>query len=295
MNVLVTGSKGQLGSEIKRLSLNFPNQNFFFASREDLDICNKTDVFNYVNRNNISTIINCAAYTAVDKAESEPNLADKINHLAVRSLSEISVECSIRLIHISTDYVFNGKGFKPYSIDFPTEPINVYGRTKLAGENAMLEINPKNSMIIRTSWVYSSFGNNFVKTMLRLSEQKESLNVICDQVGSPTYAKDLAEFILKEAIHFENVQVKKYHFSNEGVCSWYDFAKAIMELQNRECEILPIPSTEYPTPAKRPYYSIMDKTGLSKQFAFQIYHWRDSLKKCLETIRIDFNSPVECR
>lgn len=284
MNILITGSKGQLGSEIKELASDYPDHEFFFTSREDLDICNKKALEEFVTSNQIETIVNCAAYTEVDKAESEAELADEINHLAVRSLAEISAEKDICLIHISTDYVFNGKGFRPYPTDHPTDPVNVYGSTKLAGEKAMIAVNPKNSMIIRTSWVYSYFGNNFVKTMLRLGKERKELNVICDQVGAPTNARDLAKFILSEGLKVKNKQVAVYHFSNEGVCSWYDFARAIMEEAGLECKVNPIPTTAYPTPAQRPYYSLMDKTRLTGDFNYYIPYWKESLMNCIEKI-----------
>lgn len=219
MRLLITGSNGQLGSEIKELSIRFPEYDFFFTSREELDIYDKGSVKGFVRINEINVIINCAAYTAVDNAESEPALADKINHLAVKNLSEIAKEAEVGLIHISTDYVFNGKGYRPYSIDYPTDSINMYGKTKLAGEEGMRAINFENSMIIRTSWVYSSYGNNFVKTMLKLGEEREELNVISDQVGAPTYGKDLAHFILAKAVKRKNKELEIFHFSNEGVCS----------------------------------------------------------------------------
>lgn len=283
--ILVTGANGQLGSEIRAISNDYKEFKFFYTTREELDICDKQAVENYVSLNNINSIVNCAAYTAVDKAESETELADKINHLAVRNLAEIARDKKIKLIHISTDYVFNGEGFKPYPIDYFTDPVNRYGKTKLDGENAMREVNPENSMIIRTSWVYSSLGNNFVKTMLRLGVEKGELNVICDQVGAPTYAKDLACFILEEAIKFQNNEVEVYHFANEGVCSWYDFARAIMEEAGLNCTVNPIPTIAYPTPATRPYYSLMDKTALTAKFNYEIPYWKESLKECIKILK----------
>jgi dTDP-4-dehydrorhamnose reductase len=282
--ILVTGANGQLGSEIRAISNNYPEFDFFFTTRLELDICDQQAVEEYVALNNINSMINCAAYTAVDKAESEPELTDKINHLAGKGLAEIAKKFDISLIHISTDYVFDGKGYKPYPVDHPTAPINVYGKTKLDGEKAFRKINPKNSMIIRTSWVYSSFGNNFVKTMLRLGAEREELNVICDQIGTPTYARDLAEFILKKAVRIKNENVETYHFSNEGVCSWYDFAKEIMLQADLNCKVYPIPTNAYPTPAKRPYYSLMDKTAITKVFNYNIPNWKESLSKCVTVI-----------
>ena len=284
MNILVTGSNGQLGSEIRFLAPDFKEFNFFFTDVAELDITDKQAIEKYVIDHNIQAIINCAAYTAVDKAESEPELADLINHIAVKNLAEISQEKDLRLIHISTDYVFNGQGYKPYPTDHPTQPVNKYGETKLKGELALKAANPANAVIIRTSWVYSSFGNNFVKTMLRLGEEREEINVIADQVGVPTYARDLADFILEKALHYTAEIVKTDHYTNEGVCSWYDFAREIMELGNKNCMVKPIPTSDYPTPAKRPFYSLMDKSKIKTDFNYKIPYWKESLKMCIERI-----------
>ncbi len=284
-NLLITGSNGQLGSEIRVLAKNYPNFNFFFTDKEELDITDKIALENYIQENNIHILINCAAYTAVDKAESEPGLADKINHLATQYMAAIAKKYAIRLIHISTDYVFDGKGHQPYPVDYPTNPINQYGATKLKGEEALKSSNPDNALLIRTAWVYSSFGHNFVKTMLRLGAEKEELRVVADQVGTPTYAHDLAEFILKNALNAQHTGVKTYHFTNEGVCSWYDFAQAVMELGGKSCKITPIATAEYPTPAARPSYSVLDKTTLKKDFKVEIPYWRDSLKDCIERLK----------
>lgn len=287
MRILITGSKGQLGSDLKELSINYPEYQFFHTDVEQLDITDKKAIADFVANNDINVIINCAAYTAVDKAESEPGLAKKINHAAVQFLAEIAKEKEVKLIHISTDYVFDGKGFKPYPVDHPTSPVNTYGSTKLDGEMAMKKINPAGSMIIRTSWVYSSYGNNFVKTMLRLGEERDELNVICDQVGTPTYAGDLANFILQKAIFAENEKVETYHFTNEGVCSWYDFAKEIMMQAELDCAVHPIPTTAYPTPAKRPHYSVMDKSGITQDLNYNIPYWKESLIKCINRIKAE--------
>ncbi len=234
-NILVTGSNGQLGSEIRELSPNY-SYNFFFTDRNNIDITSKDNIKAFCQTNNINVIINCAAYTAVDKAESDEINADLINRKAVKKLALVSKELNIKLIHISTDYVFDGKNFKPYIEEFQTNPQGIYGKTKLDGENEMRDINPKNSIIIRTSWVYSSFGNNFVKTMLRLGREKESLGVIFDQVGTPTYAKDLAKIILDIILRITNEKVEIYNYSNEGVLSWYDFAKEIMKMAKLDCK-----------------------------------------------------------
>lgn len=283
-NILITGSKGQLGSELREIAANYPSFNFFFTDVDELDICDKTAIEKFILSHEIETVINCAAYTAVDKAESETELADKINHIAVENLAEIAEKHHAGLIQISTDYVFDGKGHQPYPTDHPTDPVNNYGATKLKGEKVMAEINPENSLIIRTSWVYSSFGGNFVKTMLRLGKEKEELNVVYDQVGVPTYAADLAKFILDHAVNTKNRNVKTYYFTNEGVCSWYDFAKKIMELGNRDCKVNPVPTSAYPTPAQRPFYSLMDKTSLKEDFSTEIPHWEESLKKCMDKL-----------
>ena len=279
-NILVTGSNGQLGSEIKALSQNY-DDHFVFTDKESLDIGDKEAVLKIVQENNIDTIINCAAYTAVDRAESDEESANKINHLAVRNLAQVAKDEDLKLIHISTDYVFDGKNYKPYVENEPTNPNGVYGKTKLMGEKAIEEISPKNSIIIRTSWVYSSFGNNFVKTMLKLGKTKERLTVINDQVGTPTYARDLAKAILDILPQINNDKPQIYHYSNEGVLSWYDFAKEIMKMAKLKCEIEPIATKEYPTPATRPHFSLLNKAKIKKDFGITIPCWKDSLDACL--------------
>ena len=280
-NILVTGSNGQLGSEIRELSSNY-SYTFFFTDRNNIDITSKDSIKAFCQTNNINVIINCAAYTAVDKAESDELNADLVNRKAVKKLALVSQDLNIKLIHISTDYVFDGKNFKPYCEEFQTNPQGVYGKTKLDGENEMRDINPKNSIIIRTSWVYSSFGNNFVKTMLRLGSEKESLGVIFDQVGTPTYARDLAKTILDILPKIENSKVEIYNYSNEGVLSWYDFAKEIMKMAKLDCKINPIETFQYPTPAKRPHYSLLNKSRIKSTFNIEITYWKDSLDECLK-------------
>ena len=223
-NILVTGANGQLGSELRELAPEYKNYNFFFAGVKELDICNHKEVANFIKVNQIGTVINCAAYTAVDKAEDDFELADKINHLAVANFAQIAKDKHIKLVHISTDYVFDGTNHKPYTETDTPKPQSVYGKTKLAGEQAVQLINPTNTIIIRTSWVYSKFGNNFVKTMLRLGKDRDELNVVADQIGTPTNAADLANAILTIVPKIKNERVEVYHYSNEGVCSWYDFA-----------------------------------------------------------------------
>jgi len=285
-NVLVTGANGQVGSELQMLNDEFLVLNYrcIFTTSQDLDITEHLQVREFIETHKIDVIINCAGYTAVDKAEEEQELADKINHQAVKNLAEISKENNIQFIHISTDYVFDGKNYKPYIEEDITNPQSVYGQSKLDGENALLEINPSNSIIIRTSWVYSSFGNNFVKTMLRLGKEKEELGVIYDQIGTPTYAKDLAIAILKIIPKIQNLKLSIYHYSNEGAISWYDFAKEIMKMAKLDCKINPIETKDYPTPASRPHYSLLNKSKIKKDFDIIIPYWKDSLRECITKI-----------
>jgi len=281
LNILVTGANGQLGSEIRDLSSQYEYK-FIFTNRDELNIIDENAIEMSIKQNNIDVIINCAAYTAVDKAESDEIQADLVNRKAVKKLAKISKQNNIKLIHISTDYVFDGTNCKPYVEQYQTNPKSVYGKTKLDGELEMLRINPKNSIIIRTSWVYSSFGNNFVKTMLRLGKEKDELAVIFDQVGTPTYAADLAKAILDILPKISNEKVEIYHYSNEGVLSWYDFAKEIMKMAKLECNINPIETYQYPTPAARPHYSLLNKSKIKKDFNIITPYWKDSLDKCLK-------------
>jgi len=283
-NILVTGANGQLGSEIRELEASYSQHHFFFTDVATLDITDKKAIDLFILENKITAIINCAAYTAVDKAESEPKLADNINRLAVQYLAEAAKVYDCKFIHISTDYVFDGTNHKPYTETDKPNPQSVYGSTKLAGELALQKINPCNSIIIRTSWVYSSFGNNFVKTMLRLGNEKEELGVIYDQIGTPTYAGDLAKVILEILPKIENEKVEIFHYANEGVCSWYDFAKAIFEYTNTNCNVNPISTAQYPTAAKRPQYSVLDKSKIKEVFQIPIPFWKDSLKVCLNNL-----------
>jgi dTDP-4-dehydrorhamnose reductase len=281
--ILVTGSKGQLGSEISFLADGYPYQ-FIYTDWQELDLTNNSSIEDFLSNNEIDLIINCAAYTAVDKAETDMIAADNINHVAIKHLVQASKRKGIKIIHISTDYVFDGKGFRPYSIKTPRNPQNVYGETKMKGEDAFIQSGLDNLMLIRTSWVYSSFGNNFVKTMLRLGAERESIGVIDDQVGSPTYARDLARFILDSIPKIDWNGVRIFHFTNEGICSWFDFAKAIMDDKGLICKVLPIPTESYPTPAKRPHYSVLDKLETRKFYGKEIPHWRDALEECLELL-----------
>ena len=282
-NILVTGSNGQLGSEIIELSKDY-DYNFFFTNKTNLDITNEDDIKSFCDLNSINTIINCAGYTSVDKAEEDKINADLVNRKAVKRLAKISKENNIKLIHISTDYVFDGTNNRPYCEEYQTNPNSVYGQTKLDGENEMIKINPYNSIIIRTSWLYSSFGNNFVKTMLRLGKEKDELGVIFDQIGTPTYAIDLAKTILDILPKINNDKVTIYNYSNEGVLSWYDFAKEIMQMANLDCNINPIETFQYPTPSKRPHYSLLNKSKIKREFSLDIPYWKDSLDKCLKVL-----------
>lgn len=284
MNILITGSKGQLGLELASLGYQFPNFHLFCTDKFSLNILNFEESEQYVSKNKIDVIVNCAAYTDVNKAEDEFEMADEVNHLAVKNLGLIAKKHHIKLIHISTDYVFDGNSEIPYEESDTTNPQNAYGISKLNGEKALLEINPKNSLIIRTSWLYSEFGNNFVKSMLKLSKEKESITVVSDQIGSPTYAKDLALAILQiiQAISSEDLQI--YHYANKGQCSWFDFASAIMKIANQNCEVLPIPSSAFKTKAKRPKYSLLNTDKIQHTFNLEIPNWEDALRECVSAI-----------
>lgn len=284
-NILITGANGQLGCEIRDISTQYPFT-FFFTCKDQVDITDHTTIESFVHNHNINVIINCAAYTAVDKAEKDYENANKINHYAVKNLAIIAKKYKIKLIHISTDYVFDGTNYQPYHEKYLTNPLSIYGKTKCDGEQAFQDINPENSIIIRTSWLYSSHGTNFVKTMLRLGREKASLNVVFDQIGTPTYAKDLAYAILEILPKLTNINVEIYHYSNEGVLSWFDFAKEIMKMKNFQCKINPIETIMYPTPAKRPYYSLLNKAKIKQAFNLEIPFWKDSLIKCLETLNV---------
>lgn len=274
-NILVTGANGQLGSELQAVENKVDN--YFFADAARLDITNKNAVAKFVKDNSINIVVNCAAYTNVDKAEAEAEVADLLNHIAVRNLAEVCKANAATLFHISTDYVFNGTKNTPYNEKDPTSPLGIYGKTKLAGETAVRE-NCEEYLILRTSWLYSSYGSNFVKTIWRLSKEKESLKVVFDQVGTPTYTADLAKFIVF-AIESDSYKGKRgtYHFSNEGVCSWYDFAYEIVSFSGNKCEVKPCHSDEYPAKVERPKYSVLDKTKLKSDFAYEIPHWKESL------------------
>ena len=283
--ILVTGSNGQLGSEIKALAPKYDNYTFIFTDVEELDICNPIEVANFIDANSIDIIINCAAYTAVDRAEAQIELADAINHLAIKNMATIAKEKGIQLVHISTDYVFDGSNHRPYLETDTPNPQSVYGETKLAGEQAMQQINPINSVIIRTSWVYSNYGNNFVNTMLRLAKERDEINVVSDQLGTPTNAADLAQAILTILPKLNNEAVELFHYSNAGACSWYDFAKAIFQMKGVTIKVNPIESSQYPTAAERPFYSVLNKGNITKRYKVRIPYWRDSLLVCIKNIK----------
>jgi dTDP-4-dehydrorhamnose reductase len=287
--ILVIGSAGQLGQSIDSIKSNYPEYEIVFVNRQQLDLSNGDSITNFFERQAFDIIINCAAYTDVDKAELEPELANQINHFAIGQLAIIAKKSRAKLIHISTDYVFNGKQFKPYTETDYVAPLGVYGKTKLQGEQAIQKTLKTNSIIIRTSWLYSEYGNNFFKTMEKLGHDRDSLSVVFDQIGTPTYAKDLANAIMDiiQSREFNQIDFKTdiVHFSNEGVCSWYDFAKTIFELANIQCQIIPIETKNYPTPATRPHFSVLNKTKIKTTYRLTIPYWKDSTKRCLTALQ----------
>jgi len=290
MKILVTGKNGQLGKSIHKLVANTEQtDDFVFVGREELDLSNENNIARYFENNVFDTIINCAAYTAVDKAEEEEVLANKINHLAAAQLSQIAKNQQAKLIHISTDYVFDGESDNPYTETDVTNPINVYGKTKLTGEKAIQEAMPTDATIIRTSWVYSEYGNNFVNTMLRLSKERDELSVVSDQIGSPTYATDLANAILdivqNKTFKEAGQETQIYHYSNAGEISWHEFAKEIFKMADIQCSVSPITAEQYPTPARRPMNTIMDKNKITKAFSVDTPDWKESLNTCMTILK----------
>lgn len=277
MRLLITGSNGQLGNELKILAGKFPGHDFFFTDYQELDITKPDAVNSFVQQIKPDYLINCAAYTAVDKAEQEPEAAMKLNAGAVEILAKASISNAFRLIHISTDYVFDGKNHKPYTTEDQVNPTGVYAKSKALGERTAL-INPAN-IVIRTSWLYSAYGHNFVKTIRKAGKERGILKVVADQIGSPTWAADLTTAILK-MIEFD-VTGGIYHFTNEGVCSWYDFANAIIELSEIQCIVNPTDTAGYPLPAPRPFYSVLDKSKYATIVGEHPPYWRESLKKCI--------------
>ena len=280
MNILITGCNGQLGNEMQLLEKVNPQHSYFNTDVQELDITNREAVKQFVADNEIDGIVNCAAYTAVDKAESNEQLCDLLNHVAPGYLAEAVEQRGGWLIQVSTDYVFDGTNHTPYQETDPVCPNSVYGRTKLAGEQAAQQACSR-TMIIRTAWLYSTFGNNFVKTMIRLGNEKPELGVIFDQIGTPTYARDLAVTIFA-AIN-QGINPGVYHFSNEGVISWYDFTKAIHRIAGiTTCHVRPLHTSEYPTPAARPHYSVLDKTKIKQTYGIEVPYWEESLRECIE-------------
>lgn len=282
--ILVTGCNGQLGNELQLLApkLDEDEYQFYFTDKDHLDITDRKAVYSFVEQHHISAIINCAAFTAVDKAESNEELCDLLNHVAPGYLAEAADMVGATMIHISTDYVFDGRGCVPYREDDATSPQTVYGRTKLAGEESVIR-SCAGSMVIRTAWLYSTFGNNFVKTMLRLAKDRDELGVVADQIGTPTYARDLARLIIHVIEH--GIVPGVYHFTNEGTCSWYDFAKAIFRQDgDDDIRVRPLHTEEYPTPARRPHYSVLDKTKIKQTFNYDIRWWEDALKECVSQL-----------
>ena len=296
MRILVTGKNGQLGRSIQKIvntdtkiGNNQSPNDFIFVGREELDLSSESSISLYFDNNKFDIIINCAAFTEVDRAEQKAELADQINHLAVKQLAIIANKQRARLIHISTDYVFDGESDKPYLEKDTSNPINVYGRTKLAGEKALQTVMPMNALVIRTSWLYSEYGNNFVSTMLRLGRERDELSVVSDQVGSPTYAADLAGLILEIIRHNkfrdEGQSTQIYHYSSEGEISWHRFAKEIFKIEKIACEVNPVTTQQYPTPAKRPKNTIMKKDKIVKVFNIKISNWKSSLNTCMKILK----------
>ena len=286
-NILITGANGQLGNEMRRILENNSIFNTYFTDVAELDITNLDAVTKYVTDNQINIIINCAAYTAVDLAEENEELCNKINNTAVENLAKAAKAKCAKVIHVSTDYVFDGTSCVPYTEENQTCPKSVYGNTKLAGELSLASILPDAHIIIRTAWLYSAHGKNFVKTMINLGKTKDSLNVVADQIGTPTYARDLANAIYT-IINSENWTSGIYHYSNEGVCSWYDFTKMIHRCANiTTCNVSPITSAEYPAKAARPAYSVLDKNKIKRTFNITIPYWIDSLEKCISELEIN--------
>ena len=285
--ILITGAKGQLGSELKEVSKNFYGYDFIFTDIDSLDITSLEKISEFIKKSKPDWIINCAAYTLVDKAEVEPDQALLINGTAVKNITEAIRGSECRFIHVSSDYVYDGSSNVPYNENITANPLSAYGRSKLAGEKYALLHN--GSMIIRTAWLYSSFGNNFVKTILRNAAEKESLKVVFDQTGTPTYAADLAGAIMNIISGVIRNQIAMnsgiYNYSNEGVCSWYDFAREIIKESGLTCRVLPVLTKDFPQAAKRPVYSVLDKSKIKENYGLSIPHWRDSMIKCLKLLK----------
>jgi dTDP-4-dehydrorhamnose reductase len=287
MKVLITGSNGQLGSEIRELASEYENLECIFKDLPELDICDTDALNTFIIDQHINVVINCAGYTVVDKAEEDPEIAEQVNAKGVLNLVNALEKVDGKLIHISTDYVFDGNHSQPYKESDPVSPVGVYGETKRAGELAVLN-SSIDAIVIRTSWLYSGYGNNFLKTMLRLGNEKKSIQVVFDQRGTPTFANNLAKTCLDILSDASSTKISKkgslYHYSNEGDTTWYDFASAIMEISNIDCKVIPIETKDYPTQARRPLYSVLDKSKIKSDFKVTIPHWRDSLANCIKKI-----------
>lgn len=284
MKILITGANGQLGNEIRELAHLYPQYNFLYTDIAELDITNAAEVNRYFGLHLPDAVINCAAYTAVDKAETDAETAYLVNATASGNLARASQQHGAFMVHVSTDYVYDGRNYRPYNETDTVNPVSVYGKSKLAGEQEVLQSGAR-AIIIRTSWLYSAFGNNFVKTMIKYGRERDALNVVFDQAGTPTYARDLAKAILDilpQAAATGNTGI--FHYSNEGVTSWYDFAKAIHELAGINCRVNPIATKDYPSPAERPFFSVLDKSLIRNSFAIEIPYWRDSLKDCIKRL-----------
>lgn len=288
MNILITGANGQLGNEMRTLSTGYVAYTYFFTDVDELDITDEKAVCRFIDDNEIDVVVNCAAYTAVDAAEDNRELADKLNNTAPGYLAAAAHSRGAAMIHVSTDYVFDGTNHIPYNEDEPTCPASVYGFTKLAGENNVLNQCEK-AVVIRTAWLYSPYGNNFVKTMIRLGRERDTLGVVFDQIGTPTYANDLARVIFSIIEH--GVVRGVYHFSNEGVCSWYDFTKAIHRIAGiTGCKVSPLHTADYPAKAPRPQYSVLDKTKIKQIYDIEIPHWEESLVHCVKILKTQINA-----
>ena len=281
MKILITGSNGQLGSELKALAEGYLLYEFLYTDVNELNITDESSVNHFFELHNPDVIINCAAYTAVDKAEMDEETAYLVNDVATGNLARAASECGAFMVHISTDYVYDGRNHIPYTETDKINPLSVYAKSKAAGEFAVHQANGK-AIIIRTSWLYSAFGNNFIKTMIKYGKERDSLNVVFDQIGTPTYAHDLAKAILDTLpLEMTSDTIEVYHYSNEGVASWYDFAIAIHHFAGIDCKVNPIPTKDYPLPAERPFYSVLDKSKIKKKLAIEIPYWRDSVKNCI--------------
>lgn len=281
--LLITGANGQLGNEMRCIADCDNINSFIFTDVEELDITNFSDICNFVEIHKPDFIINCAAYTAVDKAEDDNDICAKINTLAVENLANAAKIANAKIIHVSTDYVYGGDATMPYIESDTTNPKSVYGKTKLDGEIALANILPEQSITIRTSWLYSSYGRNFVKTMISLGKERESLNVVCDQRGTPTFARDLANAIMS-IVKSNKFEAGIYNYSNEGECSWYEFACEIFKLAKIDCKVNAITTDQYPTKAQRPAYSVLDKSKIKRVYGLEIPEWRESLKECIKLL-----------